>query len=84
MKPAGAGQVRDNMAAVRYSDKPQLRYGSDNRNSFENFWAERFPAHMQPIATAPEHSGSPVYIYEPSGECHVWNALQSPTDSGRL
>jgi hypothetical protein len=57
--------------AIRYSDRPQLQYGSGNGQSFEQYWAERFPPHAQPIATAPEHSGSPVYIYEPSGECHV-------------
>jgi hypothetical protein len=54
---------------IKYSDRPQLVYG-ENRSTLEDIY-RRFPAHAQPIATAPENGGRLVYVYEPSGEGHV-------------
>jgi hypothetical protein len=52
--------------SLKFSDKPQLNYGG---NSAADIW-RRFPQGAQPIATAPERSGTPVIVYEPSGAGH--------------
>ena len=55
--------------SIRYSDRPQLIYGrSPTANT--DLWQNRFPANAQPIASAPERSVAPIYVFEPSGEAH--------------
>jgi hypothetical protein len=71
---------------LKYSDKPQLRYDSDNsRYNFNN----RFPEGWQPIATAPQQTAQPVLIYESNGQGHwalhhqgAWRKL-APFKDGR-
>jgi hypothetical protein len=53
--------------ALKFSDVPQVTYG---KHPNADDWRNRFPAHSQPLATAPERSASPVWVYEPSGEAH--------------
>jgi hypothetical protein len=69
---------------LRYSDKPQLIYGSQQS---ADSWRERFPANAQPIASAPERSAQAVMVYEPSGRGHVamyhsgcWRTLMPQKD----
>jgi hypothetical protein len=53
--------------SLKFSDRPVLNYGG--QGSASDIW-KRFPQGAQPIASAPERSGSPVIVYEPSGASH--------------
>lgn len=48
---------------LKYSDKPSLHYGGSPRANVFG----RFPAHSQPMSTAPTLSGRPVKLYEANG-----------------
>jgi hypothetical protein len=50
--------------ALRYSDKPYGGFGPKQSNI-----TGRFPAHSQPMSTAPSAGGRPVLLYEPNGHC---------------
>src|SRR5262245_11315315 len=53
--------------SLKYSDKPQLRYGGDgSRYDFQN----RSPQGSQPIASAPENTAQPVIVIEANGHQH--------------
>jgi hypothetical protein len=58
--------------ALRYSDKPQLNYGTNSPYGGSRYddWQNRFPRGAQPIASAPQATSTPVVVYEPSGEGH--------------
>jgi hypothetical protein len=47
--------------SLRYVDKPYGQTSGDN-------WRSRFPAHAQPIATAPQNISQPIIVGEPSGQ----------------
>jgi hypothetical protein len=74
--------------ALRFSDKPSLHYGSGSPygdSRYENVM-NRFPAHAQPIASAP-HSSRPVVVFEPDGSsCRAiyhsgrWRRVESYRD----
>src|SRR5262245_10904455 len=53
--------------ALKFSEKPQLHYGT--QGSAADIW-RRFPEGAQPIATAPERSGSPMQVFEANGTAH--------------
>ena len=70
--------------AIRYSDKPQLQYGTQK---YGDDWRNRFPSHAQPIASAPERSASPIWVWEPNGQASLasfykgnWNKLEPVRD----
>jgi hypothetical protein len=46
------------MMSLKYSDKPQLRYGTANSR-----YDVRMPAGSQPITSAPMQSATPVIVY---------------------
>ena len=53
---------------LKFSDRPQLNYGGNQRNALDAAWA-RLPANARPIASAPI-SSRPVKVFEPSGKSH--------------
>ena len=51
--------------SLKFSNTPQLQYG--NQGTASDIW-QRFPAGSQPIATAPERSGTPVWVMQANGQ----------------
>jgi len=51
---------------LKFLAKSQL---TGNQGSAADIW-QRFPQGAQPIATAPERSGSPIQVFETNGTAH--------------
>jgi hypothetical protein len=49
---------------IKYSDRPVITTGTP---AFANEWRTRFPAHVQPMESAPTTASTPIKLYEPSG-----------------
>ena len=52
---------------LKYSTVPVLNYG---QQASTDSWRDRFPPRARPISEAPERSGTPIMVYEPTGRGH--------------
>jgi hypothetical protein len=52
---------------LKFLDRP---FVARNPRGVGDDWGGRFPQGSQPIATAPERSGTPVMVYEANGTGH--------------
>jgi len=66
---------------LKFSDRPFT--ARNPSGGMGDNWRGRFPADAQPIATAPERSGTPVWVVQANGQGHwalhhngAWQKLQ--------
>ena len=49
--------------AIKYASSPQLKYGGNHQSRLQI----KVPAGTYPIASAPQHTATPVVLYENNG-----------------
>ena len=71
--------------ALKYSDKPQLRYGAKQPDN----WRSRFPGNARAMNSAPITATYPVLLWDPAGKAawgihhlNSWHEVEVMKDAG--